>query len=86
LEQLARSDYPYYMDEFDDYNLSIPGAKKDSLQWNLYYNWLQTTLLQVLLSSFGEIDSSIFDTHDLSSEANYSRGSTVNKVSQHQEC
>jgi len=64
-EQIARSDYPYYTDEFDNYNLSIPGAEKDNLQWNLYYNWLQTILLQVLLSSFGEIDSSIFDTHDL---------------------
>jgi len=41
------------------------GAKKDNLQWNLYYNWLQTTFFQVLFSSFGELDSSIFDTHDL---------------------
>ena len=65
LEQLARSDYPYYSDEFDERNLSIAGAKKDNSQWNLYYNWLQTTLFQVLLSSFGELDSSIFDTHDL---------------------
>ena len=31
-EQLARSDYPYYTDEFDNHNLSIPGAKKDNLQ------------------------------------------------------
>ena len=43
-EQLARSDYPYYTDEFDDRNLSIPGAKKDNSQWNLCYDWLQTTL------------------------------------------
>ena len=53
---LARSDYLYYTDGFDNHNLNIPGAKKDNLQWNLYYNWLQTTLFQVLLSSFGEID------------------------------
>jgi len=66
-EQLARSDYPNYTDEFDNHNLSlsIPGAKNDNLQWNLDYNWLQTILFQVLLSSFGEIDSSNFDTHDL---------------------
>ena len=36
-EQLA-SDYPYYTDEFDNHNLSIPGAKKANLQWNLYLN------------------------------------------------
>ena len=43
-----RSHYPYYSDEFDERNLSIAGATKDNSQWNLYNNWIQTTLFQVL--------------------------------------
>ena len=63
-EQLVRSDYPYYVEEWDDHNTRIPGDKEENAMWSHYYNWRMTTIFQILLASFGDLDSSVFDTHD----------------------